>query len=398
MNNIRNLIRKAHDNAPPGLRRTYKFIIVFIRRIIGYYFLPVRFYRIKESEGGEFFSFVHIGWDRKLRYYWLSRFSDDYEIIPGIRMIAIGRIPGFLKKNEQKIDIAIIESSKKVPSGIYPNSFLLPRWIEMELDIESFLKKSAIKKIKRNIKKYELEYKVCIGIEAFDLFYHSMYRPQILKKHGKYAQIADYKQYSGKYIKGGAELFFLVRENEPVAAAFVELKNGRYRLSISGVKDGSKDILKMGAVGALRYFIMLYYFEKGIDKLLVGVSMPLVFDGVTEFKMHLGAKPYLNDLEGRRKYYFVPFNARPLTFKMLKSNPLFYISGSALNIALFLSAEDYDTKEEFFKFFNRVKTENVEMTRVFYFDNCEKIIRWLKEEDIDGIEFNQYETDRISAI
>ncbi len=395
---IRNLTGKIHNNIPPGLRRTYKFIIGFIRRIIGYYFLPVWFYSIKESESGELFSFVHIGWDGNLRNYWLSRFSGDYEIIPEIRMIAISRIPGFLKKNEQKIDIAIIESSKKVPSGIYPNSFLLPRWIEMELDIESSLKKSRIKNITRNIKKHSLEYEVREGIEAFDLFYRSMYIPYIVKRHEKSARLADYKQYSGKFLNKEAELFFLVRESEPVAAAFVELNKGGYRLSLLGIKDGSDGIFKMGVIGALYYFFMVHYYERDINKLLIGVSMPVLFDGVTESKMQLGAKPYLKDLEGRRKYYFVPVNARPLTFKMLKSNSLFYLSGSALNIALFLSAEDYDTKEEFFKFFNRVKTENVEMTRVFYFDNCEKIIRWLKEEGIAGIEFNKYETDRISTI
>jgi len=394
---IRNLTGKAHAHVPTGLRRAIKFILTLIRRITGYYFLPVWFYSIRESEGGELFSFVHIGWDGKLRYYWLNRFFGDCKIIPQISLIAISRIPGFLRKNKQTIDIAIIESNNKTLSGLYPNSFLLPRWMEMELDIESSLKKSRIKNIKRNIKKHSLDYEVRDGIEAFNLFYNRMYRPYILKRHEKSAQLVDYSKYSGKLLKGEAELFFLIRENEPVAGAFIEMKYKRYRLSLLGVKDGNDDIFKMGVIGAIYYFFMVHYYEKGIDKLLVGLSMAVVFDGVTEFKMQIGGKPYLKDLEDRRKYYFVPVNTRPITARILKSNPLFHISGNGLNIAMFVSAEDYQTRDEFLKFFNRVKTTNVEKTIIFYFENPGKIIEWINEEAIPGIEFINFGKNRITS-
>jgi hypothetical protein len=104
---------------------------------------------------------------------------------------------------------------------------------------------------------------------------------------------------------------------------------------------------------------MLYYYEKGIKTMLAGVSMPVVFDGVTQSKLLLGAQPYLKDLEKRTRSYFIPVTTKPLTIKILKSNPLFYFSGGTLNIALFLSAEDYQSKEDFFKFFNRLKTIKV---------------------------------------
>ena len=360
-------------------------------RWIGYKFMPVRHYIFKDEENRGLFSFVHIGWDKELCHYWLNRFSGNFEIMPGSKMIASWSIPGFLKRNKEKIDLAIIESSAKALSGKYTDSFLLPRWMEMELDIESFLKKSAIKKIIRRIKKHSLEYEVREGIEAFDLFYHSMYKPYVLKRHGKSTQLADYKSFSRKFRSKESSLFFLIKDNEPVAASFIEMKNSKYRLSLAGIKNGSDEILKMGVIGARYYFIMNYYYAKGINKILLGVSMPVIFDGVTEFKMQIGAKPYLKDLSERSKYYFIPINTKPLTLKMLKSNPLFYIYGSELNIALFIGAEDYATKEEFFKFFNRVKSKSVEMTRVFYFDNCEKITQWINEEGIANIEFIKYE-------
>ena len=394
---IRNLIGKAHAHVPTGLSKAIKFILILIPRITGYYFLPVWFYSIRESEGGELFSFVHIGWDEKLRYYWLNRFFGDCKIIPQISLIAISRIPGFLRKNKQTIDFAIIESKEKASTDKYPNSFLLPRWMEMELDIESSLKKSRIKDIKRNIKKYSLDYEIRNGIEAFDLFYNRMYRPYILKRHQKSAQLVDYRKYSEKFFKSEAELFFLKRENVPLAAAYVELKEGLYRLSLIGVKDETDGIFKMGVIDALYYFFMGHYYEKGIDKLLIGLSMAVVFDGVTEFKKHLGARPFLKDLKDRRKYYFVPVNTRPITAGILKSNPLFHISGVSLNIAVFVDGEDYQTKDEFLKFFNRVKTPNVEKTIIFYFENPGKIIEWINEEAIPGIEFINFGRDRINS-
>ena len=386
------LIRKVHYSIPPEIRNYYRFIDVFIRRIRNY-FMPAWYYTFKDGDSGGHFTFMHIGWDRKLRHYWLNRFSDDYEIISESRKQVSWSIAGFLNNNTNNIDLAIIESSEKAISGKYTDSFLLPRWMEMELDIEYSLKKSRIKNIIRNIKKHSLEYELREGIEAFDLFYHTMYKPFVIKRHGKSADIPDYKSLSRKFRSKGSSLFFIIKENEPVAAAFIEVKSSTCRLSFFGIKDGSDKIFKMGVIGALYYFVMLYYYEKGNKKLMVGVSMPVLFDGVMESKMQIGAKPYLKDIGGMTKFYLMPFNARPLTLKVLKSNPLFYLSGSALNIALFIGAEDYATKEEFFKFFNRLKTENVEMTRVFYFDNSEKITKWINEEGIENIEFIKYDKE-----
>ena len=389
-NGIGQLIRKVHYSIPPGLRNYYKFLDDFIRWIRKHY-MPVWQYVFKDGESDGLFTFVHIGWDSKLRHYWLNRFPESFEIVSESRKSAFWSITGFLEKNKDKIDLAIIESSKNPISNRYPKSFLLPRWMEMELDIEASLKKSRIKNIIRNIKKHSLNYEVREGIEAFDLFYHSMYRPFVARRHGKSSDMPDYRSFAGRFLSKGCSLFFIIKENEPVAAAFIEVKNSTYRLGFFGVKDGSDKIFKMGVIGALYYFVMLYYHERGINKILAGVSMPVLFDGVMESKMQIGARPYLKDIDGMTKFYFKPFNARSLTMKVLKSNPLFYISGSALNIAAFVSAEDFDTKEEFLKFLNRLKTENVGMTRFYYFDNNEKITQWIHEQGIANIKSARYE-------
>ena len=382
---IRHLIKKI----PGKINGYYRKIDLFIRKR-GNYIIPVSSYIIKDSESDELFTFLFIGWDEKLCYYWLSRFSGDFEIRPERKNIASWKIQEFLEKNNGKYDLVIIESNSKALPDKYSGSFLLPRWMEMELDIESFLKKSSRKDIKRRIKKYSLKYEIRTGIEAFELFYHTMLKPFTLKRHGQTADLPDYKHFHRKWFNTQWVLFFIIRENEPVAAAFIWLKDGKYRLTFAGIKDGSDDIRKMGATGALYYYFMHFYYEKGFKSLLAGVTMPVLLDGATQTKMQRGAQPYLKDLEKRSKYYLIPVSSKPSTLKILKSNPLFYISGGTLNIALFLSAEDYQSKEDFFKFFNPLKNPKVKMTRIICFDNTDKIIKWINEENITGIEIIKY--------
>ncbi|MGF1585287.1 MAG: hypothetical protein ACFCUM_08205 [Bacteroidales bacterium] len=386
---ILNLVKKIHHNLPPELRNSYRFVLVFIRKL-GYSLMPVRHFFIKEGDCDELFSFVYIGWDKKLCSYWLNRISSNCEIISESGKIASWNIPGFLKRNKNKVDIVIVESDKNAPPGRYPSSFLLPRWMEMNLDIEMSLKKSRINNIKRNIKKYSLKYEIREGSEAFDLFYHKMYKPYLIKRHGESADISDYRHFSRKYHIEKCKLFFIISKNEPVAAAFIETKKNGYRLSAFGILDGSTEIFKMGVIGALYYFVMLHYYEKGFRSLLIGSSMAVVFDGVTEFKMQIGGEPYLEDLPGRQKYYFLPMNTRPRTARILKTNPLFYLTKGGLNIATFISSVDFSNKADFLKFFKRLKSEKAEKTNMFFLDDDEKIVNWINEEGVKDVEISRY--------
>ena len=61
----------------------------------------------------------------------------------------------------------------------------------------------------------------------------------------------------------------------------IEKRNKMYRLSAFGIKDACDHIYKMGVIGALYYFVMKHYLEKGSDSLKIGKSMPVIFDGVS---------------------------------------------------------------------------------------------------------------------
>jgi hypothetical protein len=379
-------IRDLAIKIPRRINGYYRKIVYFFRAK-GNYFIPASSYIIKDGQSGENLTFLFIGWDQKLCYYWLSRFSGDFETRSTGTNIAKWNIPAYLDKNKEKFDIIIIESDRKAVSGKYPGSFMLPRWMEMELDIESFIKKSASKEIKRRIRKYSLTYEFRTGIEAFDLFYHTMYKPYIQKRHGSASDLTDYEGFHRKWFKTQWELFFIIRENEPVAAAFIWFNQGSYRLTFAGIKDGSDELRKMGVIGALYYYFVNFYHEKGFKSLLAGAVMPVVSDGVFQSKMQRGAQPYLKDLEKRKKFYFIPVTRTPLAIRILKANPLFFLSGGNLWIALFICAEDYQSKEDFFKFLYLLETSGIKKITITSFDDPEKIIRWINEGNITGIEF-----------
>jgi hypothetical protein len=142
----------------------------------------------------------------------------------------------------------------------------------------------------------------------------------------------------------------------------------------------------MGVIGALYYFVMQYVHKKGIKSILVGNSMPVVLDGVTEFKLQLGATPFQNDLGRKEKYYFLPVKYSKSLFTALKSNPIYFLRNGKLDMAIFIRGEDYQSRSDFLKFFKRLKTEQVGCTRIFTLGQSENLQNWLEEVGAEKLE------------
>jgi hypothetical protein len=149
----------------------------------------------------------------------------------------------------------------------------------------------------------------------------------------------------------------------------------------------------MGVIGALYYFVMIHFYERGIRSIQIGKSMPAIFDGVTEFKMQIGATPFGKDLIGSEKFFLWPLSITESVFNFLKLNPLYYLSNGHLQIAFFVDDKDFDNKVEFLKFFRRLKTENVRKTKAFYINHPTNIIQWLQEEEINNIQYVKMDKD-----
>ncbi len=379
-------IQKIHHSLPPEVRGIYRLLIVFFRKIKKFVLPVLTFECFISAEEGHSFTFMHIGWDDKLRAYWLDRLGINYKHIKSNKVLSF-YISQLLNKSRSKVDLVLVESDKNAKPNAYKNGFMIPRWMEMIVHIESSLKKSKIKNIIRSIKKYSLAYEIKNSREDFDLFYHHMYKPFSLKRHGKSADIADYKHFANKYRKDKSELFFIVKDNETIASAYIEYIKDIPRVSAIGVKDADDNYFRMGVVGALYYFVMSFYLSKGISEIFVGNTMPVLFDGVTEFKMQMGAKPFLNDLKKKQKTFLFPLSANQNMIQSLQANPFFYLNNNHLNICTFNAASFFNTKEEFLVYFKRIRWKHATKLAFYYYNEKFVFDEWLGNAEIPNIEF-----------
>ncbi len=359
---------------------------------------PLIQYKGRNKNNNAEIIFAYAGWDKKLRFYWLNRFSDEYIFRHSKRIIFTKNLREFFDKRKEYFNVVIIESNQRTSAfGNYGKSFLMPRWMEMIIDINSSLKKSRTKEIRRRIRKNSLEYEFRNTRKDFDLFYYKMYKPLVEKNHRNTVELASYNLFLRKFLNGQLHLLFITRRGEPIAAQLIEKKEDTYRITAFGIMDGQPEIQKMGVHAALYYYAMNHYAEEGHQYLLCGSSMPIIQDGVTQFKIRLGAKPYVKDIENRKKYFFLPMNNNSSLMEFLKENSLFCISEEKLNIVSFINTNDIETKDDFIKYYKQIKCDNIENTKIYFIGNSEKMTQWIIEEGIEKTEFINYENEANSS-
>jgi len=371
-------------------RSLYNSSIALVKRIRDV-FLPVELYRIKECSSGESIRFVFLGWDYKLRNYWLHRICRESNPRKKRKWILAGRVKQYLNKNREKIDLALIQSPGLTTEKLsYPHLYLLPRWMEMILPTDFSQNRIRRKEVRRRIRKHAMEFDFRNTKEDFDLFYYRMYQPLLKERHTGSAEFATYLMLEKK-LDLGAVLLFVSCEGQPKAAQFIEKGDDLPRILTFGVVDGSEEIVKMGVHGALYYFVIEHFGNEGYSSIRCGSSMPVALDGVTQFKMRMGASPFLKDLKERSKYILIPFGSGKGLKEVLKKNPLFHLSSNRLRTIWFVEPDDFHTKEEFLNFYRRIRSDRMERIEICHFGDPGKIQHWVEEERIESIDLIAYE-------
>lgn len=352
---------------------------------------PVHHILYLDKKSGQKTSIAYIGWDKKLQNYWQERINNHFEIYQKQSKYLLKTAEWYLNKRKD-IDLAIADqNSVGKPDFKHHSEFLLPKWMEMTIDLDQALIKSKTKDIVRRIRKYGLEAEFRNQREDVDFFYSRMYSPLISQRHKSSAEIADYRFFLDKFERGNAQLLFITRNKETIAAQFIEKLENTYRIVSFGILDGRHDIQKMGVHAALYYYALSHFKKSGYKTILCGSSMPLAFDGVTQFKLRLGAKPYVRDVQQRSKYYILPDLHNKPVFQLMHSNPLFQVSPRGLALSVFIDGELLPKKQDFLKYYKMVKSENTEKTMFHISTEFEKIKRWIQEENIKNIELRSYD-------
>jgi len=214
------------------------------------------------------------------------------------------------------------------------NFFYIPCWITGETDISkniSSLANSSNENDIRKIKKNNLSFESTNEISHLYDFYHNMYLPNITEAHNNEVIVTEYNILKENF--KNCDLIFIKSKEEYIGGYLIVYAGKRARLWCLGVKNGNRDYLQQGVVGALYYFSFCYLKNRGFRNVGLGDTRAFLKDGVLQYKKKwgmriIGASPtgfLVNILPERNsaKGFFL-------------NNPFIYMDKGKLEAAIFI--------------------------------------------------------------
>jgi hypothetical protein len=228
------------------------------------------------------------------------------------------QIPNLLKS--KNLDIIIAEISPIVMSHFQNwDGYIIPEWVRMKININRPISEicraseSDFADVKRLIRKHKLSYELRTGDDSFSYFNDKFYMPYITKRHGEEAWIEDIRTI---WESTASPILLVVMEDGiRVGASMLIRKDESLLLSRLGLLDGNDDYRRHGVIGAIYYFSLLEGQKMGCQFLDVGGTRPFVKDGLTRYKINLGAK-------------FVSFNSSTSEYLWLGINDQSVVAGN----------------------------------------------------------------------
>jgi hypothetical protein len=390
-NALINILKKIHKRIPLPIRKLYMYF-VYTTRKLSYYILPLYLYSGKEKTSGNPLKIAYLALDRTISYYWMNRLLKGNYKYQRKKIIPAWRLHKYFNKNKENYDLAIIETNNYTRKYAKPDTgFLIPRWFQMQLDTnESSLKRMQRHGIIRRVKKHALTFEKKYTTEDFKFFYQRMYTPYTAGRYKNSAIIIDYKYFINKSREKGSQLGFVYKDGKPVAGTYIDHIGDKFRMCLVGILDGREDILRMGVNGAIYYFEVFNCIQKGIKSINIGGTSPILTDGLTQFKLSLGAKT--EDIKYFQGQYLwiIPLKDSIAIRNVLKLNPLIYRIEDSFYRLIFVDPTDYNDKEEFIKYINQINCGNIKGTKIYCFNDTDKIALWIKEEGYRDIQVMNY--------
>jgi hypothetical protein len=234
------------------------------------------------------------------------------------------KIPELIK--ERKTDIVVAEISRFTMEAFQRSGgFVLPELVIMRINIDRPLSeicdknRSDFPNVTRRIRKYNLTCEILKGKENFDYFVDKLYMPYITRRHGDEALIEDMNRL---WELSPAPFIMAVKENGVIVAESLIRKSGEilYFMRL-GLLNGDEEYLRHGAIGALYYFGIIEGQKMGCRFFDVGGTRPFFTDGLTKYKLGLGAE-FVDDYSPSKEHLWLGINENsPGAKEFVKRNP-----------------------------------------------------------------------------
>lgn len=382
--------KALHHSIPYCIRRVYLPLISSIGLIRSFY---LRLYSIygEEYSSGTHLRFAYLGLDERILSYYTSRLFKNKVQVKREEVIPVWHAYKYFKSRSGQYDLVIIEINRFTRKHIrFESGFLLPRWLETQLIVRDSLKILSKGDVARRIRKYALTCVKSKTIEDFALFYDRMYKPYISSRHKDAAVVADYKYFHNIFRNKGTQMYFILQDGEPVAGSIDEIRYDKIRMSGLGILDGRDDLKRKGVIGALYYFQVLDYSLRNITSVLLGGTSPILTDGLTQYKLSVGAEAADKQYIGDQFLWLLPLGDTAAVRGVLKSNPFISIVKDDLYRNIFVEAENENDESSFMRFYDQTKCNNIHSTRVFCFNSSELISEWIKNSGLQAVEVFEF--------
>jgi len=252
-----------------------------------------------------------------------------------------------VKENKFNCSLMIVEAPRVFSLfSITGKWFYIPCWISGEVDISNGISslitneslKSDIRKIERN----QLSFESTNEISQLYDFYHNMYLPYITEAHDDEAIVMEYDLIKEAF--KSCDLILVKNREEYIGGILIRYTGESARLWCIGIKNGNRDYLQLGVVGALYYFSFCYLKDKGFKKVELGDTRAFLKDGVLQYKKKWGIRIIRASQTG---FLVNILSAGNSTKEIFFSNPFIYMNKDKLEGAIFIENDRLISEKDF---------------------------------------------------
>lgn len=210
------------------------------------------------------------------------------------------------------------------------NGYMLPVWVAMRINIDRPLDEifkrsnSHFSDVLKRIRKYNLTYEMLTDEADFNYFNDKLYLPYVTNRHGEEAIVTDLKKI---WKSSQSPALMAIKEDGKIVAGSLINKTGDCLQGLRlGILDGNEEYLRHGVVGAIYYYGILEGHKMGCRYLNVGTSRSFLYDGLTKYKMGLGAE-FIADKATLKECLWLGFNQQSIAAKeFMRSNPFIFLN------------------------------------------------------------------------
>ena len=261
--------------------------------------------------------------------------------------------------------------------------FYIPCWISGEIDISneisSLITKESLKSDIRRIKKNNLSFEATNEISRLHDFYHNMYLPYITEAHNDEAFIKGYDLVKEKL--KNCDLIFIKSKEEYIGGCLIVYAGKRARLWCLGVKNGNRDYLQQGVVGAIYYFSFCYLKDRGFRKAGLGDTRAFFKDGVLQYKKKWGMR-IIDASPSGFLVNILPEGSSAKRFFL--NNPFIYLDKGKLEGAIFIENDQLLSDKDFREIYKDYYRQGISKLILYRFEGCGSRAKETVPPDLSG--------------